>query len=134
MFSRIERAVLEILATEKVVAPLEVLVRMGVLRAEDVEAWRFGRVPFLEQVIQGNLSKLRRFLRILGFFCHDLKLTARQTAYMRWGKGPKRPIRFTKTGEPRLERIYARHFVWPGKGPFQLPRPRDSRGGEEPSS
>lgn len=86
MFPRIERAVLAILTDGKVVAPVEVLVHMGTLRAEDLEAWRFGRVPFLEQVIQGNLSRLRRFLRILGFLCHDLNLTPSTTAYVRWGK------------------------------------------------
>lgn len=126
MFPLVERAVLGILADGKVVAPVDVLVRMGTLRAEDLEAWRFGRVPFLEQVIQGNLSRLRRFLRILGFLCHDLNLTASATVYVRWGKGGRPPLRFTKTGEPRLEKIYARHFVWPGKGPLNPPRGRDS--------
>lgn len=67
LFLRIEKAVLAILATSKVVAPVDVLVAMGVLRAADLEAWRFGRIPFLERVIAGNLSKLRRILRILGF-------------------------------------------------------------------
>ena len=122
LFPRIERAVLAILASSKVVAPVDVLVGIGALRAEDLEAWRFGRVPFLERVIQGNLSKLRRILRILGFYCHDLNLTASRTAYVRWGvKGSRPPLCFTKTGEPRLEAVYSRQFVWPGKGPFHLP-------------
>lgn len=133
MFPQVERAVLGILADGKVVAPVDVLVRMGTLRAEDLEAWRFGRVPFLEQVIQGNLSRLRRFLRILGFLCHDLNLTASATAYVRWGEGGRPSLRFTKTGEPRLEKIYARHFVWPGKGPFHPPRSRDSDADTEAS-
>jgi hypothetical protein len=124
LFSRIERAVLAILSTSEAVAPVDVLVRMGALRARDLEEWRFGRVPFLERVIQGNLSKLRRILRILGFYCHDLNLGASSTAYVRWGKGQRTPLRFTKSGEPRLETIYARHFVWPGNGPFHLPTPR----------
>lgn len=37
---------------------------------------------------------------------------------MRWGKGPKQQLRFTKTGEPKLEEISATHLVWPGKMPF----------------
>ena len=121
LYPRIKRAVLAILASSKVVAPVDVFVGMGALRAQDLEAWRFGRIPFLERVILGNLSKLRRILRILGFYCHDLNLKASSTAYVRWGKGPRPPLRFTKTGEPKLEAIYARHFVWPGKGPFHSP-------------
>ena len=36
-------------------------------------------------------------------------------------KGPKQRLRFTKTRDPGLEKAYARHFVWPGKGPFHPP-------------
>jgi hypothetical protein len=124
MFPMVERAVAAILAGGKVVAPVDVIVRLGWLSAADLEAWRFGRVPYLERVIRCNLTRLSRFLRILGFHCHDLNLTPSQTAYVKWGKGRRTPLRFTKTHEPRLEKIYARHFVWPGKGPFHPPRPR----------
>lgn len=127
MFPRIERAVLGILASSTVVTPVDVLIRMNVLQAKALEDWRFGRISYLERVIQGNLSKFRRFLRILGFYCHDLNLRASHTAYVRWGKGPRMPLRFTKTGELKLEGIYARHFVWPGKDPFHLPQPKRAR-------
>ena len=122
MFPRIQRGVLGILSRGNVVAPVDVLVAMDALDVRDLEAWRLGRVPFLERKIRGNLSKLRRFLRILGFLCHDLNLKGSHTAYVRWGKGARPALRFTKTGEPRLEDLYSRHFVWPGKIPFHLPR------------
>jgi hypothetical protein len=127
LFPRVEKAVLAILSRSKVVPSVEVLVEMVALRAEDLEARRFGRVPFLEKVILGNLSKLRRILRLIGFYCHDLNLVASSTAYARWGKGPRTPLRFTKTCEPKLEKVYARHFVWPGKVPFHLPGQGTSR-------
>lgn len=125
MYPQIERAVAAILASSKVVAPVDVIVRLGWLSAVDLENWRFGRVPYLERVIRCNLTRLSRFLRILGFHCHELNLTASQTAYVKWGKGRRTALRFTKTGDPPLERVYARHFVWPGKGPFHPPRPRE---------
>jgi hypothetical protein len=90
LYPRIERAVASILATGKVVAPVDVLVDMGLLAPEKLEDWRRGRVPYLEQVIHGNL--------------------------------------ITKTGDPRLEEAYARHFVWPGKGPFDPSAPKETRG------
>ena len=123
------RAVAAILAAAKVVAPVDVIVRMGWLSPDDLEAWRFGRVPYLERVIRCNLTRLSRFLRILGFHCHDLKLTASQAAHVKLGKGRRTPLRFTKTGDAALERVCARHFVWPGKGPFHPPRPRDEGDG-----
>ncbi len=126
MFPRIERAVAAILANGKVVAPVDVFLKMDVLAPQDLEDWRFGRVPYLERAIRGSLSRLSRLLRILGYHCHDLNLVPSHTAYVKWGKGPRTPLRFTKTGEKRLEQIYARHFVWPGNGPFHPPRPRGS--------
>ncbi|HEY6558855.1 MAG TPA: hypothetical protein VI072_16335 [Polyangiaceae bacterium] len=128
MFPRIERAVAAILAVGKIVAPVDVLVKMDMLTPKALQDWRFGRVPYLERVIRGSLSRLSRLLRIVGFHCHDLNLVASHTAYVKWGKGPRTPLRFTKTREERLEKIYARHFVWPGKGPFHPPREKTDAG------
>jgi hypothetical protein len=85
---------------------------------ERLEDWRHGRVAFFERVVNGNLTRLGRLLRILRFHAHDLNLKPSWTAYMRWGKGPKQRLRFTKTGDPKLEEVYATHFVWQGKTPF----------------
>ena len=82
-------------------------------------------MPYLERVIKGNLTQLGRLLRILRFHAHDLNLKPSWTAYMRWGKGPKQRLRFTKTGDPRVEEAYATHLVWPGKGPWHPPAPKE---------
>ena len=121
LYPRIVRATDVLLGRGKVVAPVDVLVEMGMLDPKRLEDWRLGRVPYLEQVIQGSLSRLSRLLRILRFHAHDLNLGPSTTAYMRWGKGPKQRLRFSKTGDRKLEEAYARHFVWPGKGPFPSP-------------
>lgn len=125
LYPRIARAVEQILAGGKVVAPVDVLVRMGLLAPERLEAWRRGRVPYLEKVIDCNLTRLSRLLRVLRFHAHDLKLVPSVTVYKRWGKGPKQRLRFTKTGDPKLEEAYGRHFVWPGKEPFHPSLPSE---------
>lgn len=122
LYPKVVAAVAKILSTSKVVAPIDVLIHMGLLDQSRVEEWRFGRVPYLEKVISGNLTKLSRLLRILRFHGHDLHLSPSLTVYARWGKGPKTRLRFTKTGDEPLERAYATHLVWPGKGPFHPPR------------
>jgi hypothetical protein len=127
LFPRIERAVAAILAKGKVVAPVDVLVHMDLLAPENLADWRRGRVPYLEKVIQCNLTRLSRLLRLLRFHAHDLNLVPSSTVYRRWGKGPKHLLRFTKTGDPRVEEAYGRHFVWPGKGPFHRPVSRAPR-------
>jgi hypothetical protein len=126
LYAQIERVVSTILAKSKVVAPIDVLVGMNLLAPEKLEEWRRGRVPYLERVINCNLTRLSRLLRILRLHAHHLNLVPSVTAHIRWGKGPKRRLRFTKTGEPKLEEAYARHFVWPGKGPFHPPAPKET--------
>jgi hypothetical protein len=128
LYPRIVRAVDAILANGKVVAPVDVLVRMGLLTPEHLEDWRRGRVPYLERVINCNLTRLSRVLRILRFHAHALNLKPSWIPYRRWGKGPKQRLRFTRTGEPRLEEAYATHLVWPGKGPFQPSAPKGTTG------
>ncbi len=131
LFPRIARVVSDLLQHGKVVTPVDVLIGMRLLTPERVEDWRRGRLPYLERVINCNLTRLSRLLRILRFHAHDLNLRPSWTAYMRWGKGSKQRLRFTKTGEPKLEKVYATHLIWPGKGPFHLPRPRSAAGPRE---
>lgn len=130
LYPGIVRAVEAILAQGKVVAPVDVLVRLGRLDPKDLEDWRMGRVPYLEKVLKGNLTRLSRVLRILRYHAHDLKLVPSVTVYMRWGKGPKQRLRFTRSGDAKVEEAYSRHFVWPGKGPFHPPAPRTTPASE----
>jgi hypothetical protein len=88
MFPRIERVVADLLATGNVVAPVDVLIGMGLLRSDRLNDWRSGRVPCLERMIGCNLTRLSRLLRILRFHAHDLNLRPAATVYMRYGRGP----------------------------------------------
>ena len=122
MFPRIEGVVADLLAKGNVVTPVDVLIGMGLLRPDRLNDWRCGRVPYLERVIDCNLTRLSRLLRILRFHAHDLNLKPSATVYNRYGKGPKQRLRFSKTGDSCLEAAYATHFVWPGKRPFHSMR------------
>lgn len=117
MFPRIERAVAELLAKGNVVAPVGVLVGMGLLRSEHLGDWRRGRVDDLERVITCNLLRVSRILRILRFHAHDLNLKPSFTVYNRHGKGPRQRLRFSKTGDPNLELVYATHLIRRGSPP-----------------
>lgn len=103
----------EILSEKGFVAPVEVFVHLKLLSRADLADWRFGRVPYLEKVIHCNLSKGGRILRLLRFHAHDLNLKPSHTAYVKWGKGKRSPLRFSKTGDPNLEEAYSRHFISP---------------------
>ena len=94
-----------------VLAPVDVLIRMGKLSVGDVTDWRFGRIPYLERAVHGNLSHCNRVLRILRMHAHDLNLAPSLTVYRKWGKGPKVTLRFTKNRMRGAEEAWTRHFV-----------------------
>ena len=105
------RAVNLILARGDCVSPIELFIEMGLLSVESVAEWRAGRVPFLERGIQCNLSAASRILRLLRMHAHDLNLRPSGTAYVRRTRGGRLRLRFTKSGDLKVEEAYARHFV-----------------------
>ena len=82
VFARIARAVDDVLDRGTVVAPVDVLIGMGLLTREQLQDWRRGRVPYLERLINCDLARLSRLLRILRFHAHNLNLKPSWTAYM----------------------------------------------------
>ena len=87
LYPQIERAVAAILARGKTVAPVDVLVGMDLLAPGQLEEWRRGHVFYLETVINCNLTRLSRLLRVLRFHAHDLNLVRSVTTYMCRGRG-----------------------------------------------
>lgn len=106
------RAVARVLSKSDVVAPVDVLIEMGNLSKQNHDSWRTGKVPYLERVFEGNLSKANRILRIIGFHVHDLNMVPRNTHYQQWGKGKSRALRFSKSGDKKIEEAYVRHYFW----------------------
>ena len=120
MFPRIERTVAELLAKGNVVAPVDVLIGMGLMRSEHLGEWRRGQIAYLERVITCNLSRVSRVLRILRFHAHDLDLKPSFTVYNGHGKGPKQRLRFSETGHPDLEKAYATHLIRQRSRPIMI--------------
>jgi len=111
-YSSVVRAAGIILAQGDVFTPIDILIEMGRLSKNNYEAWRKGNVSYLERVIEGNLSKTNRILRIIGFHAHDLNMVSHGSVYHQWGKGRKRVLRFSKSGDLNLEKAYSRHYTW----------------------
>jgi hypothetical protein len=116
LYAAISCAVAEILKTTNVVSPVEVLLRMERITRAQYEDWRFGRIPYLERVCIGNLSKLGVILRILDHHARAIGLKPSQAVYHKWGRGRKRIVlRFSKSGAPGLEAAYSRHYLATGR-------------------
>lgn len=111
-YPKVVKAFDEILSREIVVAPVDVFMAMGLLSKEGYEDWRFGRIPDLEKAIQCGLPKCKRILKIIGFHAHDLDMVPRPTVYMKWGKGKKIRLCFSKNRYAYLEKQYEKCFKW----------------------
>ena len=109
-YPRAVQAIARILTRSDVVIPVDVLMEMGNLTKKNYDSWRKGQVPYLERVFEGSLSKASRILRIIGFHMHDLNMVPRRTVYRQ--KGKKHLLRFSKSGNKRLEEAYTTHYVW----------------------
>lgn len=100
-------------------APVDVLMDIGILPKQKYEDWRFGRVDYLERVCTANLNKLSSVLHQMRVYAKKADLKPSFCYYKRWGvkkkggqgKKPVIPLRFSKSGDPEIEKWYATHFV-----------------------
>jgi hypothetical protein len=111
LVASMNRASTELLREKGFISFVDVLIHMGKLTKEDHESWRMRRIPYLERAIRLNLSQLNHLRRTLRQNAVKGRLQPRKTAYASWGRGPKQPLRFSKSGHPGIEEAYATHFV-----------------------
>ena len=103
----------EILRKKGYVCFVDILLHIGKLTTEDYESWQSLKVPYLERVIRVNLMKLNHMLRNFGQNSLKGGLMASKTAYMSRGKGPRTPLRFSKSGDSNIEEAYSTHYCKP---------------------
>ena len=103
----------ELINEKGYVCTVDLLINMGRLKIQQVEDWRLRRIPYLECVTCGNLGTMKTILMALHEYVKSNGLKPSLTVYMSWGKGPKQPLRFSKSGDPHIEQMYATHFVCP---------------------
>ncbi len=92
---------------------VQTLMDMEILSKEDYERWRNGQVPYLEKVCKINLKKLAFILDEMKRYAAKKDLKPSFTFYKQWGRKNKEAVklRFTKTGNEYMEKLYATHYV-----------------------
>jgi hypothetical protein len=101
------------LADHLYVSAIDVLTGMGLLAPTHVVAWRKGRVPFLESVIQGNVRKISESMAIFRQWARARGLNPSETRYVRRGPGGPVDLQFSKGGHPDVEMAYRTYYVSP---------------------
>ncbi len=110
---RIIQAAEAALARRQYVSAIDVLSGAGMLTTTHLDAWRKGRVDFLERVIQGNLKKISLSMKAFRKWAADRGLKPSETRYVRRTRGGTLDLRFSKSGDPGIERSYRTHYVSP---------------------
>jgi hypothetical protein len=101
------------LARKQYVSAIDVLTGSGLLAPTRVESWRKGRIDFLERVIQGNLKKISQSMKIFRKWAFEKGLKPSETGYMRRTRNGTVDLRFSKSGDPDIEKNYRTHYVSP---------------------
>lgn len=110
--ARVAKAAEVSLAAQHYVSPLNVLVGIGWLDLGAVERWRRGQIPYLERVVQANLSRISEAMKLFRAWATAKGLTASETKYVTRASG-RQTLRFSKSGHPSIERLYRTHWVSP---------------------
>ncbi len=92
---------------------VDVFMKLGYLDVQNYERWRRGQVPYLEKVINLDLRKISFVMKSVKANCELGNLPARKTVYKSWGNGPKKLLRFSKSGASNIETTYSTHFLPP---------------------
>lgn len=100
------------LATRKFVTAIDVFVGIGWLQPRQVDKWRQGRITYLERVAQANLKKLSAAMKFFRRWAEARGLKPSETAYVARTRD-RRHLRFSKSGNPGIERAYRTHWVSP---------------------
>ncbi|MGB0091337.1 MAG: hypothetical protein WBP81_02190, partial [Solirubrobacteraceae bacterium] len=109
---RVARAAEAALAERKFVTAIDVLVGVGWLKPRRVDEWRQGRVDYLERVTVASLGKISTAMRCFRRWAQAHGLKPSETAYVARTRD-RRPLRFSKTGDPGIELAYRTHWVSP---------------------
>ena len=109
---RVVRAAEAALAQRRFVTAIDVLVGLGWLEPRRVDVWRQGRVPYLEAVVIASLGKISTAMKAFRGWAAARGLKPSETAYVARMRD-RRPLRFSKSGDPAIEQAYRAHWVSP---------------------
>jgi hypothetical protein len=93
------------------VCMIDILLGLEYLSKKDLDAWRFGKIEYLEKVCMVNLSKITSIYKMLKSHALELKLSPSYTGYNRFGNGLPQNLRFSKSGDNRIEENYSTHYI-----------------------
>lgn len=91
------------LAEQNYVSAVDVLLGLGWLAPSHLEEWWQGRVPYLERVVQANLSKVLTAMAEFRRWARERDLIPSETAYVARTRD-RRALRFSVSNDQGIDR------------------------------
>jgi hypothetical protein len=98
------------LSEQRYVSAIDVLNLIGWLPASAIDAWRQGRLPYLEASIQTNPAKVAAALTLLRGWAEQRGLQASEADYVARTRD-RRQLRFSAGDDDAVERAYRTHWL-----------------------
>lgn len=117
--TRVARIAEELLAEQRSVRPIDVLVGLGWLAQPNVDRWVRGRVPSLDRCVGVDTDKVMAAFDALQHWAEDRGLKPSEADYQ--------DLQFTADGDPDTERAYGTHWATTDVAEI-VERPRRPRG------
>ena len=108
--NRVVTAAESVLAEKQFVSPVDVLVGIRLLEPVHLKYWQTGRVPFLEELIQGNPIKISNAMHLFREWATARGLRPTEAKYL---NRSQEPLRFSASGDPNIEAAYRTHYISP---------------------
>lgn len=106
---KVSSASFKLLKEKGYIAPVDVLLEIGIIDKKRYLDWRNGRVLYLERVCNTNLSKMNLVLKTIEGVARNMKLKPSFCYYKRYGS--KNKLQFSINNDKYLENRYATHYV-----------------------
>src|SRR6516165_4027415 len=109
---RVTKVVEVVLAEQRFVSAIDVLVGLGWLAPSHLDNWRQGRVETLEQIVQANLAKITAAMAAFRRWAQNRGLNPSETDYIARTRD-RRQLRFSVSADAAIARAYRTHWVSP---------------------
>jgi len=101
------------LADHQYVSAIDVLAGMGLVASNNVEQWRRGRIPVLEELIQGGYEKVAKSLAIFQRWATERGLKAVEARYVRTTPAGEQELQIIGPRYAGLEEAFRQQYVSP---------------------
>src|SRR5712672_3468962 len=107
---RVTEAAEASLAAQSYASPFHMLLDLGWLDPNSARRWQQGQVACLEDVMQVNPARIAEAMALLRSWAAAKGLPPSEAQYS--ARTPQRPaLRFTRSGDPDLERQFRTHWL-----------------------